>query len=133
MGNKRYIPQGAILICDKGRDMTHLRVTHNNNVNLYKVPYANEFDRVPEENIPNFKKCEVCGNCQMDLLEWSPVHESVKIGGGKLIHEESKLKCKKGGEIKIYLNENEAKEVLKQTAYNKLSSRRKPKGLTEEL
>ena len=42
MGSKRYIPQGAILICDKGRDMTHLRVTHNNNVNLYKVPYANE-------------------------------------------------------------------------------------------
>lgn len=97
MGSKRYIPQGAILICDKGRYLTHLRVTHNNNVNLYKVPYANEFDRVPEENIPNFKKCEVCGNCQMDLLEWSPVHESVKIGGGKLIHEDSRLKCKKGG------------------------------------
>ena len=127
MGSKRYIPQGAILICDKGRDMTHLRVTHNNNVNLYKVPYANEFDRVPEENIPNFKKCEVCGNCQMDLLEWSPVHESVKIGGGKLIHEDSKLKCKKGGEIKIYLNENEAKEALKQTAYNKLSWQEKAK------
>ena len=127
MGSKRYIPQGAILICDKGRDMTHLRVTHNNNVNLYKVPYANEFDRVPEENIPNFKKCEVCGNCQMDLLEWSPVHESVKIGGGKLIHEDSRLKCKKGGEIKIYLNENEAKEALKQTAYNKLSWQEKAK------
>lgn len=63
----------------------------------------------------------------MDLLEWSPVHESVKIGGGKLIHEDSRLKCKKGGEIKIYLNENEAKEALKQTAYNKLSWQEKAK------
>lgn len=37
--SKRYIPQGAILVCNKGQKMTELKVTHNNNVTLYKGQY----------------------------------------------------------------------------------------------
>ena len=97
--SKRYIPQGAILVCNKGQKMTELKVTHNNNVTLYKVPYANEKDKEFEENVESFGNCAICGKCKFEPLCWKPVHESVKIGGARLIHEESKLYCKEGGEI----------------------------------
>ena len=117
--SKRYIPQGAILVCNKGQKMTELKVTHNNNVTLYKVPYANEKDKEFEENVESFGNCAICGKCKLEPLFWKPVHESVKIGGARLIHEESKLYCKEGGEISVHLNLEEAKKALQSNDFNK--------------
>ena len=117
--SKRYIPQGAILVCNKGQKMTELKVTHNNNVTLYKVPYANEKDKEFEENVESFGNCAICGKCKLEPLFWKPVHESVKIGGARLIHEESKLYCKEGGEISVHLNLEEAKKALQANDFNK--------------
>ena len=117
--SKRYIPQGAILVCNKGQKMTELKVTHNNNVTLYKVPYANEKDKEFEENVESFGNCAICGKCKFEPLCWKPVHESVKIGGARLIHEESKLYCKEGGEISVHLNLEEAKKALQSNDFNK--------------
>jgi len=41
MSKKRYVPEGAILVCNKGSQKKTLKVTHNNNVSLYKVPIVN--------------------------------------------------------------------------------------------
>ena len=117
--SKRYIPQGAILVCNKGQKMTELKVTHNNNVTLYKVPYANEKDKEFKENVESFGNCAICGKCKFEPLCWKPVHESVKIGGARLIHEESKLYCKEGGEISVHLNLEEAKKALQSNDFNK--------------
>jgi hedgehog/intein hint domain protein len=132
MSKKRYVPEGAILVCNKGSQKKTLKVTHNNNVSLYKVPYANEEDKNFEENIPCFNKCSICGDCKLDPLNWKPVHESVKIGGSRLIYEDSKLGCKHGGEISIFLNEKEANEALKNNDYNKQSEWEKIKGVNWE-
>ena len=99
--------------------MTELKVTHNNNVTLYKVPYANEKDKEFEENVESFGNCAICGKCKLEPLFWKPVHESVKIGGARLIHEESKLYCKEGGEISVHLNLEEAKKALQANDFNK--------------
>lgn len=115
--SKRYIPEGAFLVCNKGQKMTQLKVTHNNNVNLYKVPYANENDKIPEENIPNFGECLTCGACKVQPLIWTPVKENVKVGGGRLIHEDSKLKCYYG-DISVFLDRNEAQNALNNNKFN---------------
>lgn len=115
--SKRYIPEGAFLVCNKGKKMTQLKVTHNNNVNLYKVPYANENDKIPEENIPNFGECLTCGTCKVQPLIWTPVKENVKVGGGRLIYEDSKLKCYHG-DISVFLDRNEAQNALNNNKFN---------------
>ncbi|MDQ2772801.1 MAG: DUF6531 domain-containing protein [Bacteroidota bacterium] len=101
---KKYVPSGVCLVCDKGTLPSMLTVTSNLTTEIYGVQLATEADKLPMVNIPPMGVCAVTHiPCivQPSPLGWSPVQNSVIIGGQRLLLEDSKLRCLAGGQVSL--------------------------------
>ena len=101
---KKYVPSGVCLMCDKGTLPSVLTVTSNLTTEIYGVQLATEADKLPMANIPPMGVCAVTHiPCivQPSPLGWSPVQNSVIIGGQRLLLEDSKLRCMAGGQVSL--------------------------------
>ena len=103
--NKKCVPEGSFIKCSfaDAIDIKKLRVTHNNNVLIYGKKMATEGDKEFLENIPQFDKCKK-GECKFCAVgNWEPLGEKAMIGNNRLLLENSKIKCEKGGILSLYL------------------------------
>ena len=103
--NKKCVPEGSFIKCSfaDAIDIKKLRVTHNNNVLIYGKKMATEGDKEFLENIPQFDKCKK-GECKFCAVgNWEPLGEKAMIGNNRLLLENSKIKCEKGGVLSLYL------------------------------
>ena len=108
--NKKCVPEGAFIKCDfaDSSDIKKLKVTHNGNVLIYGKKMATEKDKKFLENIPKFDKCKK-GKCKFCAIgNWKPLGEKAMIGNSRLLLENSKIKCEKGGTLSLYLTLEEA-------------------------
>ncbi|RNL55905.1 DNA/RNA non-specific endonuclease [Pedobacter jejuensis] len=106
---KKYVPDGAYLVCDKGLGYGKLKVTNHKNVSLYGKQSATEGDKIPMVNIPCLGICSITKTkCQPVPLLWQGVQESITIGPYRKLLEDSKLPCGLGGKIGIHFSVAEA-------------------------
>jgi hypothetical protein len=102
---KKYVPDGACLVCNKGVGFGKLKVTNHKNVSIYGQNSATEGDKVSKLNIPSLGVCTITRSvCQPVPLLWSGVQEGVTIGPYRKLLEDSKLSCGIGGQISIYFS-----------------------------
>ena len=103
--NKKCVPEGSFVKCSfaEATNIKRLKVTHNNNVLIYGKKMATEGDKEFLENIPQFDKCKK-GECKFCAVgNWEPLGEKAMIGNNRLLLENSKIKCEKGGILSLYL------------------------------
>ena len=103
--NKKCVPEGSFVKCSfaEATNIKRLKVTHNNNVLIYGKKMATEGDKEFLENIPQFDKCKK-GECKFCAAgNWEPLGEKAMIGNNRLLLENSKIKCEKGGVLSLYL------------------------------
>ena len=102
---KKYVPNGAYLVCDKGLGFGKLKVTNHKNVRLYGKQMATEGDKVPMVNIPCLGICSITkAKCQPIPLLWQGVQQGITIGPYHKLLEDSKLPCSLGGKIGIHFS-----------------------------
>ncbi|MFD2287258.1 DUF4280 domain-containing protein [Pedobacter petrophilus] len=102
---KKYVPNGAYLVCDKGLGYGKLKVTNHKNVRLYGKQMATEGDKVPMVNIPCLGICSITKTkCQPIPLLWQGVQQGITIGPYRKLLEDSKLPCSLGGKIGIHFS-----------------------------
>ncbi len=102
---KKYVPDGACLVCNKGLGFGKLKVTNHKNVSLYGEKSATEGDKVTGLNIPSLGICSVTrAACQPVPTKWSGVQEKITIGPYRKLLEDSKLGCGLGGQISVYFS-----------------------------
>lgn len=102
---KRYVPDGACLVCNKGLGFGKLKVTNHKNVSIYGEKSATEGDKVTGLNIPSLGICSVTRSaCQPVPTKWSGVQERITIGPYRKLLEDSKLGCGIGGQISVYFS-----------------------------
>ena len=112
--NKKCVPEGSFIKCSfaEATNIKRLKVTHNNNVLIYGKKMATEGDKEFLENIPQFDKCKK-GECKFCAVgNWEPLGEKAMIGNNRLLLENSKIKCEKGGILSLYLTLEEAKASI---------------------
>jgi hypothetical protein len=106
---KKYVPAGVFLSCDKGVTPSPLSVTFNANAVIYGQNLATEADKVPLVNVRPMGVCTVTkGPCVPAPLLWNPVQNDVLVGNHRLLLEDSKLPCSLGGRISIFFTLAEA-------------------------
>jgi Domain of unknown function (DUF4280) len=102
---KKYIPEGCWLACNKGTSPSDFRISHNNNSNIYGAKLASEADKIPFFNIKPMGICTVkYGICTPSVPKWDNPQEGVTVNGYRLLKEDSTCKCVVGGTIKIYFS-----------------------------
>jgi len=102
---KKYVPNGAYLVCDKGLGYGKLKVTNHKNVRLYGKQMATEGDKVPMVNIPCLGICSITkSKCQPIPLLWQALQQGITIGPYHKLLEDSKLPCSLGGKIGIHFS-----------------------------
>jgi hypothetical protein len=103
--SKKYIPDKAWLMCDKGQLTTQVSVTHDNNSKIYGEHLVSEADMVPGENVQPFGMCGITGGtCSYNPIYWDKCNQGVKVNGYKLVFEDANLLCKQGGKITVNFN-----------------------------
>ncbi|MFV0389213.1 MAG: DUF4280 domain-containing protein, partial [Pyrinomonadaceae bacterium] len=109
--NKKYVPEGAFLVCDKGTIPTQL-ICDPQPIHIYSVRYADENDKKPIANIPSFGVCKTLGGpCGPPApVLWTKIKEDVTLHGFKPLLEDSEAICAAGavGKIKIFFDKYEA-------------------------
>lgn len=107
--NKKYVPEGVYLVCDKGTIPTQL-ICDPQEINIYSVRYADENDNKPEVNIPSFAVCKTLGTCVPPPgLTWTKLKTDVTLHGFHPLLEDSECLCPTGvGIIKIFFDKYEA-------------------------
>ncbi|HEX8504095.1 MAG TPA: PAAR-like protein, partial [Hymenobacter sp.] len=106
---KKYVPAGVFLTCDKGTLPSQLTVTFNANTSIYGQSLATEADKIPLVNVKPMGVCIVGGGpCVPAPLLWNPVQNDVVVGNNRLLLEDSKLQCTKTGRISIFFSMAEA-------------------------
>ncbi|KQM77869.1 hypothetical protein ASE74_15835 [Pedobacter sp. Leaf216] len=102
---KKYVPNGAYLVCNKGLGYGKLKVTNHKNVSLYGKQSATEGDKIPMVNIPCLGICSITKTpCQPVPILWQGVQEGITIGPYRKLLEDSKLPCGIGGKIGIHFS-----------------------------
>ena len=100
--SKSLVPEGALLVCNKGSDIVELKVTNEEKIFIKDKAHANEKDNKFIENIPSFKECSIFGQCEHTTFSlWQNHCPNVTVGkkAKKLIKEDSTLKCKKVSDV----------------------------------
>lgn len=118
--NKKYIPEGVLLVCDKGTITSQL-IANERKITLYGLTQATDKDNVFEKNILSFGACKTLkGPCCFDCVEWSKTKlGSYYLNGEKPLLEHSEAICKVGGgTIKIYLDDYDAEKAVKKNNEN---------------
>ena len=97
--SKKFIVEGAKLVCDKGSTPTFLKV-NSQGISFSKEKVATEADK---ELYGNFGSCGLCNNnaCVAQLLQWKITEKKLSVGGNSLLIEDSYIKCNRGGTITI--------------------------------
>ena len=109
MDEKKLVPQGVYLACDKGALPTELTVINHSEVYLFEEPVATTADMIPMVNIQPFGTCMVTGSACMPVpIMWEGFEDGVFIGEFNPLLEDSVLQCGIGGRIKIYYSLAEA-------------------------
>ena len=102
MADKKYVPDGTFLICNKAAGFTALKVNPMARATLYGQKMANENDKISIVNIPPMGGCLVTKVvCTPVPTSWSPVKNNAKFNGGRLLQEDSEIPCAIGGKISI--------------------------------
>ncbi len=110
MSNKKYVPQGVYLVCDKGTVPTEFKITNNNNSFLFDEPVANIGDMVPMVNVQPFGACSLMNgsSCVPAPVMWDGFEDGIFIGNFNPLLEDSVLQCGVGGKIEIFYSLEEA-------------------------
>ncbi len=110
MADKKYVPQGVYLACDKGTTPTEFKITNNNNVFLFEEPVANTGDMAPNLNVMPFGACSVKNGsaCMPVPTSWQGFEDGIFIGNFNPLLEDSILPCGLGGKIEIFYSLEEA-------------------------
>lgn len=104
--DKKYVPEGVYLVCDKGQMASQLLANPERNVTIYGAKKCTEADNKFEQNILPFGSCKTCGTCKFAKVEWTKTKQGVKAKGSYALLEHSEGICKEGqGVIKIYFDE----------------------------
>ena len=107
--NKKFVPEGVYLVCDKGKIVTQLLGSPDRNVYFYGVKACTDADNKFGINILSFGTCKTCGACKFEEIQWTKVKEKGSINNSKALLEHSEGLCKEGqGIIKIYFSKYEA-------------------------
>ena len=102
---KKYVPAGVFLTCDKGTLPSQLSVTFNANTAIYGQSLATEADKIPMVNVKPMGVCAITkGPCVPAPLLWNPVQNDVVVGNNRLLLEDSKLQCGLGGKASIFFS-----------------------------
>lgn len=102
---KKYVPDGACLVCNKGLGLGKLKVTNHKNVSIYGDKSATEGDKIPNVNIPSLGICSITRSaCKPVPTKWSGAQQGVTIGPYRKLLDDSKLGCSIGGQISIYFS-----------------------------
>lgn len=102
---KKYVPAGVFLACDKGTVPSQLSVTFNANTSIYGQCLATEADKVTGVHVKPMGACAVTqGACVPAPQLWSPVKNDVVVGNNRLLLEDSKLQCQVGGRASIFFS-----------------------------
>lgn len=106
---KKYVPEGVLLVCDKGSMVSQLFATPRK-VTLYGALITTDHDNIFEQNIIPFGACKKLGKCKFAKVQWTMVKEGpVFVNNEKPLLEHSEALCESGdGKIKIYFDEYEA-------------------------
>lgn len=108
MSDKKHIPAGVWLKCDKGSKTEQLIVLPRS-IKLYEENWAVETDAVPLVNIPSFTNCAINGTCVPATEKWlEPVDGEMTVVGVKPIKNDSFCLCPIGGKINIYFDRQAA-------------------------
>jgi len=105
MSEKKYVPEGWWISCDKGTCPSQLRVTHDNNTNAFSVPLGTEADIIPFFNIKPIGICTITkGMCIPAIfkLKWENTKNDVKVNGNKVLKEDSYAQCLLTGKLELH-------------------------------
>ncbi|MGI4887026.1 MAG: RHS repeat-associated core domain-containing protein [Janthinobacterium lividum] len=102
---KKYVPAGVFLACDKGSLPSQLSVTFNANTSIYGQCLATEADKITGVHVKPMGACAVSqGPCVPAPQLWDPVKNDVVVGNNRLLLEDSKLQCSVGGRASIFFS-----------------------------
>ncbi|CAM3510695.1 DUF4280 domain-containing protein [Zobellia roscoffensis] len=109
MANKKYVPQGTYLACDKGTVPMEFMITNNNNSFLFDEPVANTGDMVPMVNVQPMGVCTVTSSaCVPAPIMWDGFEDGIFVGFFNPLLEDSVLPCGVGGKIEIFYSLEDA-------------------------
>ncbi|TWP30150.1 DUF4280 domain-containing protein [Apibacter muscae] len=108
--NKKYVPEGVFLVCDKGTMVTQLIADASRNVKIYGAKQCVDTDNKFGVNIIPFGGCATCGTCKFASIEWTKVKQGgVRVNKAIPLLEHSEGICSVGqGKIRIFFDEYEA-------------------------
>ena len=102
---KKYVPAGVFLACDRGTVPSQLSVTFNANTSIYGQCLATEADKIAGVHVKPMGACAISqGPCVPAPLLWNPVKNDVVVGNHRLLLEDSKLQCQVGGRASIFFS-----------------------------
>ncbi|WP_109852726.1 PAAR-like protein [Aquimarina sp. AU58] len=120
MSNKKYVPEGVYLACDKGTTPTEFKITNNNKTFLFENPVANTGDMAPMVNVMPFGSCSLMnGNpCAPAPVAWQGFEDGIFIGNFNPLLEDSILPCGVGGKIEIHYSLEDAQAACEEEGWS---------------
>ena len=104
MSEKKLVPEGAFLVCDKGTLPSQITSSSMEEVSIYGQTVITEADKVFMVNFQPFGPC-VCLHgqpCMAQPLMWDSLADGITIGQFAPVLEDAKLPCALGGQISIF-------------------------------
>ncbi len=104
--SRQFVPSGSMITCDVAAgEVTEIKGT-NSTVTIYGEKWLTAKDNVPNVNFKPFPSCasKCRQSCAVIEGEWeTPASDKILSNGKKLLADDSTLKCKIGGEIKLVM------------------------------
>lgn len=99
--SRKYVIDGACLICSLGTEKGKVKVTSQTKVFIQGKLKVTDDDKTL---VPNFSACKRSSNqppCTPALQKWEQTSKKVGMGSKKFVMENSTIKCSNGGVIII--------------------------------
>lgn len=113
MSEKKYVPQGVFLVCDKGAKPSELKTLSYKETTLFGENMCTKVDKQLTVNFEPFGICSINGQpCTAPVTDWTNVTDVITLGGNELLLENSELPCTLGGTIKIFYSMQAAMGAL---------------------
>ena len=105
MSEKKLVPQGAFLLCDKGTIPSQIKSSSMEEASIYGETVITEADKVFMVNFQPFGPCLCLQGqpCLAQPLMWDSLADGITIGEFAPVLEDAKLPCALGGQISIVL------------------------------
>ena len=114
MSEKKLVPEGAFIACDKGSLPGQLTSGMIEQISIYGQKVITESDNVFMINFLPLGPC-LCLHgqpCMAQPLLWDSLADGVLVGGSRPVLEDAKLPCALGGQISIFPTPAAALAVL---------------------